>query len=165
MKKIPLTQGQFAIVDDKNFYHFNQWNWQAKWNKDTKSFYAVRNETYYVDGVRHRRFLTMSREIMKTPKGMLCDHKNHKTLDNQEHNLRNVTNSQNMMNRKGAQKNNRLGVLGVRQNGYGFQAHISVNRKIKCFPNRKTIEEATQDRKDAEKIYHGKFSRNQDEVS
>lgn len=109
MKKIPLTQGQFAIVDDWWYDYLMQWKWYARWNPETHSYYAMRNE----GKSPHRTSVMMSRVIMKTPKKMECDHKNHNTLDNREKNLRNVTTSQNQMNRRGAPKNNPLGVLGV----------------------------------------------------
>jgi len=41
-KTIELTQGQVAIVDDEDYEYLSQWNWQAAWQKNIKSFYAVR---------------------------------------------------------------------------------------------------------------------------
>ena len=94
MKRIKLTQGQFAIVDDKNYEWLNQWKWCAWWSKDTKSFYAVRrskkrNGKSYI--------IRMAREIL----GLKCgdkreaDHRNHNTLDNFNSNLRTITHQQN----------------------------------------------------------------------
>lgn len=41
-RRIPLSQGQFAIVDASNYDWLIQWKWYAQWNPKTRSFYAVR---------------------------------------------------------------------------------------------------------------------------
>lgn len=150
MKEIQLTQGQVAMVDDKDFEWLSQWKWFAAWCPDTRSFYA-------------RRYpgIIMHRVIMNTQKGIDVDHINHNTLDNRRENLRNVTRQQNTMNKKWAQTNNILGVLGVQKKGSGFRARIRINGKLKNFPTRKTVEEAIADRKQAEKDFFGEY-RNQD---
>ena len=40
MKRILLSQRQYAIVDDKDYEWLSRNKWYAYWNKDTKSFYA-----------------------------------------------------------------------------------------------------------------------------
>ena len=52
---IPLTQGQWAIVDEDRYEWAMQWKWCALWNLKTKSYYAVRNETIAEWGSRKRR--------------------------------------------------------------------------------------------------------------
>lgn len=99
MKRIGLTQGQYAIVDDEDYKWLIHWKWCAFWNKYTKSFYAVRT------GKRKngkRPTIYMSREILKLKYGdkRQCDHINHNTLDNQKLNLRIVTQQQNQWNKK-----------------------------------------------------------------
>ena len=42
MRRIPLTQGLFAIVDDKDFDFLNQWNWWVC--RKANTCYAVRKE-------------------------------------------------------------------------------------------------------------------------
>jgi len=42
MKKILLTQGQYALVDDADYEELSNFNWYAKWDAHTKSFYAGR---------------------------------------------------------------------------------------------------------------------------
>lgn len=108
MKQIKLTQGQVALVDDEDFAHLNQWKWFANYNKAIKGFYAIRTD--YSSG--HRRDLLMHREIMKTPKGLICDHINHNTLDNRKVNLRNASYSENMYNSRG-RINSTSGAKGV----------------------------------------------------
>ena len=43
MKKIPLTKGMFALVDDEDFEYLNQWKWFALRQRNN-TYYAVRNE-------------------------------------------------------------------------------------------------------------------------
>lgn len=149
MKKIELTQDQVALVDDEDYEYLSQWKWGAWWNKDTKSFYARRND-------RNIKTYLMHRVVATTPRGMICDHKNHNTLDNRKENLRNVTPVQSNMNRK--PKKNSLGEPGIRPMGRGYEVRMSIGRKpiiCKTFP---TLEEAVQVRDALISENHGEFS-------
>lgn len=107
MKRIPLTRGQFALVDDADFESLSKHKWSAHWAEDVNGFYAERNI------VRNgkRTTIRMNRVIMGEPKGMQVDHINHKTLDNRRKNLRVVTRSQNQMN--SLPRKNKSGYKGV----------------------------------------------------
>lgn len=98
MKKIPLTQGKFALVDDEDYEFLMQWKWHYTGRV------AKRSKCH---GVQQ-----MHRLIMNTNNGFEVDHINHDTLDNQKNNLRNVTRKQNCMN-KGAEKNSTSKYVGV----------------------------------------------------
>lgn len=122
MKKIKLTQGQEAKVDDHLFEYLNQWKWQARFDKHINGFYAVRR-------VHKSGIIIMHRLIMNTPAGLVCDHINKDTLDNRVQNLRNCTNRENIRN-SAAKKNNKTGYKGVsilpnKKNRY--RALITVN--------------------------------------
>ncbi len=99
MKRIELTQGQFALVDNADYDWLNRFKWSADWNNHTKSFYAARNSRTKNGKICS---VSMAREIL----GLKCgdkfqaDHKNHDTLDNRRANLRIVTSQQNHFNRK-----------------------------------------------------------------
>ena len=95
MKRIPLTRGQFAIVDDADYDYLMLWKWYALASKI--GFYAVR----YTGGTKGEAVL-MHREILGLNKGdgKYTDHKNHNTLDNQRYNLRVCTCRENLRNRK-----------------------------------------------------------------
>ena len=154
MKKIPLSQNQFATVDDHWFDYLNQWKWLARWSEFTQSYYAARWE----GKGESRKVIYMARVIAKTPDGMLCDHKNHDTLDNTEENLRNATKLQNNINRA-AQKNNNSGVVGVfkRSDGGKYRASLKFQGKKvldKTFPS---FDEAITARREAEKKFFGEF--------
>lgn len=94
MKKIPLTQGLFALVDDEDFDWLNQWKWYAQ--KSANTFYAVRNSKR-VNGKREQ--IRMHVEILGKKEGFMADHLNGAGLDNQRYNLRHVTRRQNAQNR------------------------------------------------------------------
>lgn len=88
MKRIPLTQGKFALVDDADFNWLNQWKWCVFFNGHSwRAVRVVRKKTIY-----------MSRFMVDAPQGKLVDHHNHDTLDNQRHNLRICSCTQNNAN-------------------------------------------------------------------
>ena len=91
MKRIPLTQGKFAIVDDDMYEYLNQWKWHA--TSTNGGYYAVRS-------TRVSR-ISMHREILRLRKGdgIHTDHKNRNTLDNRKCNLRACTCHENNCNR------------------------------------------------------------------
>ena len=95
MKIISLTHEQVTLVDDEDYEMSNRWKWFAIKNKNG-DFYAVR----HIKTEKGWELLRMARKIMNAPKGQYVDHRNHQTLDNQKHNLRICTQSENMRNRK-----------------------------------------------------------------
>ena len=88
MKTIPLTQEQFAIVDDEDFDWLNKFKWCAEKNKNT--FYAARG--------RNKKRVLMHREILNPLPKMQIDHRNGNGLDNRRYNLRVCTDSENKFN-------------------------------------------------------------------
>lgn len=129
MKKIKLTQGKVALVDNEDYEFLNQYNWKAK---------KTRTDIYYADTnigqengkqtslLIHR--LILQKELEKNPK-LEVDHINHNGLDNQKHNLRLVTRSQNQMNNR-HRKNNSSEYRGVsfHKKSNKWQARICLNK-------------------------------------
>jgi hypothetical protein len=152
MKNIPLTQGQLALIDDEDFERVNQYKWQAKWEKRTKSFYAI-----MVTSRPNRKTIQMSRFIMQTPDSLICDHISHDTLDNQKSNLRNCTESQNRMNQKSRGTNTGIKCIHPTSNNR-YQVHIRANSKTVYRKNFKTLEEALSARNEELKKHHGEFA-------
>ncbi len=93
MKKIPLTQGKEALVDDEDYNLLNSFKWHAK--KSKVSWYAVRMENVRrVRGLKKearerkkRRVIRMHNVILQTPEGQIPHHKDSNGLNNQRYNL------------------------------------------------------------------------------
>lgn len=154
-RTIPLSQGQFAIVDAADYEWLNQWKWYAAWRKSIKSFYAARME-------KKTRLVLMHREILGLSKGdkREGDHvESALTLDNRRSNLRVASHAQNSQN-KGLQANNKSGFKGVSwaKRQKKWTAHIGANGKHKNLGYFADPEEAHDAYCAAAKALHGEFT-------
>ncbi len=93
-RKIPLSKGEFAIVDVEDFESLSKFSWYVM--AGTHSFYAYRSITVF----GKNKVIAMHRQIMPPPDGYVVDHENHEGLDNRKANLRLATISQNNCNRR-----------------------------------------------------------------
>lgn len=125
MKRIPLTQGKFATVDNENYEELSKHKWFAR--KKENTFYAVRNMSRKLNNGK-QTMIFMHRVILDTPDRMETDHKNHIGLDNRKDNLRICTSSQNQQNRK-PYKNGTSKYRGVSwcKNNKKWTTHITLN--------------------------------------
>jgi hypothetical protein len=85
IRRIPLSNGQFAIVDAADYDWLSQYTWTM-----IAAGYAGRNEK--------GKLVLMHRQIMNPPKGMVVDHIDGGILDNRRSNLRICTRAQNVRN-------------------------------------------------------------------
>lgn len=154
MKKIPLTKGRFAIVDDEDFDFLNKRKWLAV--NGTNAIYAGRNQ-WMNDG--KMKTILMHRVILGAKKGQLIDHVNRNPLDNRRENLRFCTASQNTQNRR-MQRNNKSGFKGVIWNrrSQKFQANIMLSGKDYYLGLFKTAQAAGLAYARAAKKLHGEFA-------
>lgn len=121
---IPLTQGQFAIVDPEDYDRLTKRKWRASWSNYTNSFYAISNDKGST--------IKMHREVLCAPKQCLVDHKRSgQTLDNRKSNLRLANRFQNCHNRR-MLKSNTSGFRGVTRNTKTnkWRAKININGKM-----------------------------------
>jgi HNH endonuclease/AP2 domain len=151
MKKIKLTLGKVALVDDADFEMLNKYKWYAR--KRNSTFYATR--AYQ----KNRTNTGMHRIIMNTPKGMDTDHCDRDGLNNQRENLRVCSRSENLMNRSKF-KNNTSGYKGVSwfEPSKKWQANIQFNSKQIHLGLFNTKELAYQAYIEACQKYHKKFA-------
>ena len=158
MKLIPLTQGQFAKVDDDMYEELNQYNWYARYNKSTNHFYVIR-AAKIIKVNKSAKHLRMHRVIMNCPEGMVVDHINHDTLDNRRSNLRICTVAQNTYNRRPNKKSkSKYKGVGWRENRSHWHVAISVNGKKISLKTFKCEHEAARAYNEAALKYHGEFA-------
>lgn len=130
-RRIPLTQGRFAIVDDADFEWLNEWKWYAA--RRGRTYYAVRG--IRIKGKRHG--IQMHRVILQPPPGLEPDHINNDGLDNRRLNLRLCTRSQNKANsRKQPGCSSRYKGVSWNRRSRKWTAYITTNyrrRHLGCF--------------------------------
>lgn|SRR3990167_633540 len=103
MKEIKLTQNRITIVDDEDFDYLSSFSW---------CFGSVGYPETRTSVAEGRKLKRMHSLILKTPKGLMCDHINGNKLDNRKSNLRLCTMMENMRNRNKT-STNKSGYKGV----------------------------------------------------
>lgn len=155
MRKIKLTQGKFALIDEIDFELVSQFKWYYFKRKDRKNEYAL--TSIIKDG--KRTTIRLHCLIMNSPKNILIDHKNGNGLDNRRENLRLASNQQNQQNSQ-ISKANKTGFKGVSIHPSGkYQSSIRANNKdiyLGLFADPK---EAAQVYDNAAKKYFGEFAK------
>lgn len=160
MKQIPLTQGQFALVDDEDFEELNQFKWSAA--KFKNKFYAVRTrlkrEDFFIKG--KKVMIKMHRQILGlTDPKIYCDHRDRDSLNNQRHNLRScdfIENSRNKSPEKGSSSKYK-GVHWNKKNEK-WRSSIRINGKSKYLGSFYDEIEAAKKYDEYAKIYHKEFA-------
>lgn len=149
-KKIPLSRGLFAIVDNEDFEWLNQWKWSV--HKTGNYLYAGR--------MCKGKTIKLHRFIMGATKFQIVDHANRNTLDHQRSNLRICNKGQNNMN-AGLRVNNISGYKGVgwRPKSKTWRAQIQANRKWLHLGYFDIKEDAARAYDKAAKKLHGEFAR------
>ncbi len=138
MKTIELTRGYFAIVDDVDYNRIAKYSWWASRGRDN-AFVAKGK----VGRKGKRKHCLMHRYILKVPKNLVVDHRNHNTLDNRRENLRVCTRTQNMWNRRNQTPGQYKGVTQIKRN-QKWHAQIQCEKKRYFLGLFKTEEEAAR---------------------
>lgn len=91
MKKIIVSNGMEALVDDADFIRINKHTWTAQ-KRATGDYHAARysGDTY----------VYMHHEVLELPHNEYVDHKDGNGLNNQRYNLRKANKQQNAWNSK-----------------------------------------------------------------
>jgi hypothetical protein len=154
-RRIPLTQGKFAIVDPADYPRLAKYKWRLCRTKGKNVLYAERS--IRLPSGKYSRIL-MHQHLIHAPDGYIIDHINGNGLDNRRDNLRLATVAQNAWNSK--KRNPRSGYKGVcfDKDKKLWRAAIVCNRKrfhLGYFKNKIAAAHA-YDR--AAKKYHGDFA-------
>ena len=153
-RRIPLTQGKYAIVDPEDFERLNKHKWCAV--KSCNTFYA--NRTIYVG--KKSISIRMHREIIQPTGYLFVDHINHNGLDNRKANLRLATCAQNNYNSRNFRKSESSKYKGVRWNKQikKWAVIICFNKKSKFIGYFEDEKQAAKAYDKAAKKYHGQFA-------
>lgn len=149
MKKIPLTQGMFAIVDDEDYDELSRYKWCAYGNHG--NFYAKRANGVFKQVLMHR-------QILDAPDGMDVDHIDGNGLNNAKENLRVCLTSENNRNVQ-KRSDNSSGFKGVSLKKGKYIAQIQVDGHKMHVGSFSTPQEAAKAYDDAAVKYHQEFAR------
>ena len=155
MKKIKLTQGKYALVDNEDYEWLSQWSWYFA--KHCHQGYAQRSNWRKAPIIMHRAILEY---YYPNKKYFVTDHKNGNKLDNRKINIRLCTPSQNSFNR-GKSESNTSGYKGIfwSKRNKSWQVRISVNNKRIFVGYFKEKIEAALAYNKAASQYHKEFAR------
>ena len=107
-RRIYLDEGLWTIVEPQDYYRFAGFKWCVEGNR--RKFYAVRGAKISPDKIK---MVSLHREIMNPPKGLLVDHRNNNSLDNRRANLRLATHIENLYNRQKTRSKTTSRFIGV----------------------------------------------------
>ena len=147
MKKIELTKGYFALVDDADYDWLMKWKWCASVQRS--NVYAVRKS--------NPCNIKMHRQIIGAPTGLMVDHIDHNGLNNQRDNLRLCNNSDNHKNSRPKGISRYLGV-SFRKDRNKFEAYIKTDEKYIHLGHYVNEVDAAMAYDLSAKKYHGEFA-------
>lgn len=152
MKRIKLTQGKWALVDDDNFEWLNSYKWHAY--EMNGLWYAGK----YLSKDKHS--IGMHRFILNPPVGMIVDHINHNGLDNRLSNIRICTRTENARNNRKRKSKSTSKYKGVSWNRQlnAWTAYIMLNKDLIALGKFSNEDDAARAYNKAALIYHKEFA-------
>lgn len=151
MKKIKLTQGKYALVDDDDYGYINKFKW-----KFSTEGYAV---TSFQINTNKRKQVSMHRLVFNPFTELIVDHANGKKIDNRKQNLRVCLVQENTFNRVPLNgKTSKYKGVGFYKRTGEWQARITFKGKLIHLGMFKTPELASKAYNIAAKKYFGEFA-------
>lgn len=146
VRRVPLSNGEFAYVDVEDLKKVSVYSWSR----------AVRGGAiaYSGGGRENAKMVYMHRLVMEAPEGLLVDHKNRNTLDNRKLNLRFATKKQNAANMDRGRV-----FKGVTGHDGAWQAQITVDGNNRYLGTFSSPQEAAAAYDTAAKEQFGEFAR------
>ena len=149
MKRIKLSQGKYALVDEADYKWLNQWKWYMRGGGLPP--YAWRWD-------ENHKYVGMHRAILRAPNGIYVDHINNNGLDNQRRNLRLCTQNQNCQNRQKVAGTSKYKGVCKRKGRKTWISEIRVTRKLIYLGAFQHQEDAAKAYDIAALKYFGKFA-------
>jgi len=150
MKRIPLTQGKYALVDDEDYPELSAHKW------------------FYGDGYARRMskhkgkrvVVSMHHFVLPRIPGLEVDHINGNRADNRRCNLRHVTRSQNNANRHALVEDASSRFKGVcwREHAHKWKAYIKVDGRQVHIGYFETEEEAARAYNETARTIYGQYA-------
>ena len=136
--------------------------WSAKYDPDLDQYYAESTIHKKRNGQRWCTSMKLHKFIMNVKENKVVDHINHDTLDNTKGNLRVISHSNNSMNRKSRNSNNKSGYRNVSWSNHDKKwiVQLQVNKKntvLGRFPQDKLLEAAKFAEEKRKELY-GEFA-------
>ncbi|MBW8040358.1 MAG: hypothetical protein FVQ85_10195 [Planctomycetes bacterium] len=149
-RRIPLTQGQYAIVDPERYEELAKHKWFAK--RCDGRFYAVRSTKI--------KNVKMHQVIMGTEEGKVIDHINSNGLDNRKANVRFATSQQNSWNQRKQRGNSSSKYKGVswEKKRKEWRARITFKGRVVHLGRFDTEKEAAMAYDDKAREFFGEFA-------
>jgi hypothetical protein len=149
MKKMTLTDGQIALIDDEDYDLVIGYNWRSL---------RGRNGCVYVRAKRKGKTILLHRLVMDPAEGQFVDHRNGNGLDNRRSNLRLATPSQNQGNKTARWGCSAYRGVTRRKRGRKWQAVIRIGSVIKPLGSFDSEEDAARAYDAAALAHWGEFA-------
>lgn len=161
MKQIELTQGKYALVDDKYYDYLNKFSWRLFKSKNSLTGYAIANarKNGKLTTVKMHQLVWRLENKKQIPKGKNIDHRNQDGLDNQIENLRACTRRQNQQNRRSTKGTSKYKGVFKRKGDKKWSCQIRLYGRAVSLGRHETEIAAAKHYDENAKFYYGAYAK------